>query len=166
MTFLLFAGPFPSLANRFGLRRSHPSPIEKTNPQSVSFSFTARNCALQNCMGGCALVFRKRRQPRASVESPESQAARGIARLLAWAENASPPIGCSPATHGIRRVIWSPPRFSGTPVSRPPNAPVLSTGASIPTLCATALPRICSKPVPTCVPTGNHLPGLPSQISA
>jgi len=48
------------------------------------------------------------------------------------------------------RVIRSLPRFSGTPVSRPPNAPVLSTGASIPTLCATALPRICSKPVPTC----------------
>jgi len=37
MTFLLFAGPSSSLANRFGLRRSHPSPIEKTNPQSVSF---------------------------------------------------------------------------------------------------------------------------------
>ena len=65
---------------------------------------------------------------------------------------ASPPTGCFPATDGIRRVIRSPPRFSGTPVSRPPNAPVLSTGASIPTLCATALPRICSKPVPTCEP--------------
>jgi integrase/recombinase XerD len=32
-----------------------------------------------------------------------------------------------PATDGIRRVILSPPRFSGLPVSRPPNAPALNT---------------------------------------
>jgi hypothetical protein len=46
MTFLLFAGPSPSLANRFGLRRSHPSPIEKTNPQSVSFSLNGTQLRL------------------------------------------------------------------------------------------------------------------------
>jgi len=66
---------------------------------------------------------------------------------------ASPPTGCFPATGGVRRVILSPPRFSGTPVSRLLNAPVLSTSISIPTLCATALPLICSKPVPTCAPS-------------
>ena len=66
---------------------------------------------------------------------------------------ASPPTGCFPATDGIRRVILSPPRFSGVPVSRPPNAPVLSTSASIPIPCATALPLICLKPVPTFVPS-------------
>ena len=48
--------------------------------------------------------------------------------------------------------IRLPPRSSGPPASRPPNAPVLSTSASIPTLCATASPLICSRPVPTCAP--------------
>jgi len=46
MTFLLFAGPSPSLANRFGLRRSYPSPIEKTNSQSVSFSLNGTQLRL------------------------------------------------------------------------------------------------------------------------
>jgi integrase/recombinase XerD len=50
------------------------------------------------------------------------------------------------ASHPVStKVLW-------TPVSRPPNAPALNTSASIPTLCATALPHICSKPVPTCEP--------------
>jgi integrase len=35
---------------------------------------------------------------------------------------ASLPPGCFPATGGTRRVIVSPPRFFGLPVSRPPNA--------------------------------------------
>ena len=51
-----------------------------------------------------------------------------------------PTDGCSPATDGIRQVILSPPRFSGPPVSRPLNAPVLSTGTSIPTPCVTIYP--------------------------
>jgi len=46
MTLLLFAGPSPSLANRFGLRRSHPSPIEKTNSQSVSFNLNGTQLRL------------------------------------------------------------------------------------------------------------------------
>jgi integrase-like protein len=37
------------------------------------------------------------------------------------------PTGCFPAIDGIPRVILSPPRFSGAPVSRPPNAPALNT---------------------------------------
>jgi hypothetical protein len=50
MTFLLFAGPSPSLANRFGLRRTRPSPIEKLIPNQSASALTARTCALQNCM--------------------------------------------------------------------------------------------------------------------
>jgi len=45
-----------------------------------------------------------------------------------------PTNGCSRATDGIRRVIRSPPRFSGTAVRRPPNVPVLSTSLFNPTL--------------------------------
>ena len=63
-----------------------------------------------------------------------------------------PTTGCFPATDGIPQVIRSPPRFSGLPVRTPPNAPGLNTSTFIPTPCATALPRICSKPVPTCAP--------------
>src|SRR5213593_1479140 len=44
-------------------------------------------------------------------------------------------------------------RFSGLPVSRPPNAPALSTSTSIPIPCATASPLICSKLAPTCAPS-------------
>src|SRR6266576_7271818 len=58
--------------------------------------------------------------------------------------------GCFPATDGIQRVILSPPRCSGRPVRRQPNARALSTGTSILTPCVIALPRICWKPGPTC----------------
>src|SRR5207245_566368 len=44
------------------------------------------------------------------------------------------------------------PRFSGAPVSRPPNAPALSASAFIPIPCATALPLICLKLVLTSAP--------------
>jgi len=46
-----------------------------------------------------------------------------------------------PAIDGIRRVIRFPPRFSGAPVSWPPNAPVLNTSTSILIPCAT-IPRV------------------------
>ena len=48
--------------------------------------------------------------------------------------------------------IRSPPRSCGLPVRTPHNALGLNTSTFIPTRCATALPRICSKPVPTCAP--------------
>ena len=66
---------------------------------------------------------------------------------------ASPPTGCFPATDGIPQVIRSPPRSSGLPVRTPHNALGLNINTFIPTPCATALPRICSKPVPTCAPS-------------
>src|SRR5438132_9017157 len=66
---------------------------------------------------------------------------------------ASLPTGCFPATDGIPPVILSPPKSFGLPVSRPPNAPALSTSTSIPILCATASPLICSKLAPTCAPS-------------
>src|SRR5258708_141515 len=50
-------------------------------------------------------------------------------------------------------AIRSPPRCSGPPVRRRPNAQALSISASIRTPCVIALPRICSKPEPTCAPS-------------
>ena len=65
------------------------------------------------------------------------------------ASDASRPTGCFPATDGIRRVILSPPRCSGPPVRRRPNAQALSTSTSIPTPCVIVSPRICLRPEPT-----------------
>ena len=61
--------------------------------------------------------------------------------------------GCFRATVGTRQVIPSPPKFFGQPASAPHNALGLSTSTSIPILCATALPPICSKLAPTCAPS-------------
>jgi len=74
-------------------------------------------------------------------------------RVYWAASDASRPTGCFPATDGIRRVIRSPPRCSGQPVRRRPNARALSTSASILTPCVIALPRICWRPGPTCAPS-------------
>src|ERR1035437_956226 len=67
--------------------------------------------------------------------------------------DASPPTGCFPATDGIRQVIPSPPKSSGLPVRRPPNAPASRTNRSILIRYATVLPPIYSKPGPTCGPS-------------
>src|SRR5258708_3903259 len=59
--------------------------------------------------------------------------------------------GCFPADADAPRTARSTPRLSGWPADMPPNEPVWSTGTSIRTRCATALPLTCSKAELTCV---------------
>ena len=81
----------------------------------------------------------------------QPQTARGTARSTGAACGESPAYGCFLATATTAAISPSIPRPSGTPASKPPSERALKK-ACIPTRCATASPRICSKRARICAP--------------
>jgi len=93
----------------------------------------------------------------------QPEAARGIARLLAWTATQAYRLAVPRQSMAYSESSGFHQGSLERLVRRPPNALVLSTSASIPTLCATALPRICSKPAPTCGAGDRSRPAQPPE---